>query len=98
MQKSIEKIIKRHHFWTAFEMLCDKIGEAHNYHRLIRGHDVDARSTSEKPEFIRKITRILAYNYNVHQCPPPGQCPRILPAENELPQPVIYPPEYRQKQ
>jgi hypothetical protein len=86
-------MVKKVNFWHAFEMMCAKLGWEKDFRRLVLSRDVDACQTPEKREFIRKVTRILAYNYDVHRCPPTILYPGLFPGND-----IKYPPEYRQNQ
>lgn len=86
-----DAIIKKRNFWDAFERMARKMGLEGDYHRLMRGYDVDAvRNTDEKKRFIRKVTRTLAFNYDVHRCPSPTLCDAL---RNDTP--ITLPPEQR---
>lgn len=86
----MQKAIKRHNFWLAFEKLCEKLGETRNFFRLIRRRDTEA-TIGEIAEFKRKITRLLAYNYDVHRCPEPCTNKKLYGDES-----LKYPPEWRE--
>lgn len=90
--------VKKQNFWTAFEMLCIKIGEINTYHKLMFGRDPDAISEGKRKEFVKIITRILAFNYDVHRCPLPLLEPRLWRNELEGSKPITYPPEMREQQ
>lgn len=80
----------RRNFWLAFEKLCEKIGRTRDYFRLIRRRDPDA-TLGEIAEFRRKMTRLLAFNYDVHRRPDPCFNKRLYGTE-----PLVYPPEWRE--
>jgi hypothetical protein len=86
----VQKAVKRHNFWLAFEKLCDRLGETKNFFRLIRRRDPDA-TIGEIAEFKRKMTRLLAFNYDVHRCPEPCTNKKLYGTE-----PLKYPPEWRE--
>lgn len=90
-----EKAIALSNFRTAREMLCIKMGWEQEFQHYIRKHDVDASQETVK-EFKRKLTRLLAYNYDVHRCPNPSFFPSLLPKEHPNSSPVRFPPEYKQ--
>lgn len=94
MAKIPENTISRSNFNNAREMLCVKLGWMKEHQHFIRRHDHDC-SVEERLAFIRKVTRILAYNYDVHRCPNPNLFPTLWPTEKEGSQPVRMPPEYR---
>lgn len=86
-----DAIIKKRNFWDAFEMMARKMGLEVDYRRLMLGYDVDAvRNTDEKKRFIRKVTRTLAFNYDVHRCPSPTLCDAL-----QKDTPITLPPEQR---
>ena len=79
----------RHNYWLAFEKLCEKLGRTRVFFRLVRRRDPDA-TLGEIYEFKRKMTRLLAFNYDVHRRPDPCLNKRLYGDE-----PLIYPPEWR---
>lgn len=87
----IEKHLRRENFWKAFQKLCEKLGKSKEYFCLIRRRDPDA-TIGEISEFRRKVTRLLAFNYNVHRCPDPCTNMRLYGDE-----PLTYPPEWREQ-
>ncbi len=91
----IHAAIKRSNLNKARYMLCEKMGWTKDFYRFLRHRDVDAYGTEEKKEFIRKLSRLLAFNYDVHRCPDPCIFVRLWPAEKIGSEPVKYPPEWR---
>ena len=89
IQFNPEAVIKKRNFWLAFEKLCERLGRSKDYVRLMRRRDPDA-TIGEISEFRRKMTRLLALNYDVHRCPDPCINKRIYGDE-----PLNYPPEWR---
>lgn len=87
--------IRLTNFRHARTMLCLKMGWERELQSLINGHDPDACNNGERDKFVKKVTRFLAYNYDVHRCPNPTLESRLLPAQHPLSTPVIYPPEWR---
>ena len=85
----IEEGLRRRNYWLAFEKLCERLGETKNFFRLVRRRDPEA-TLGEIYEFKRKITRLLAFNYDVHRRPDPVLIKRLYGDE-----PLIYPPEWR---
>lgn len=94
---STEKIIARNNFNMAREMLCIKLGWTKEFSHYIRRHNLDA-SWPEREKFFKKVTRILAYNYDVHRCPNPAMFPTLWPNNKPGSQPVRFPPEFRDNQ
>lgn len=90
IQVNPEAVIKKRNFWLAFEKLCERLGRSKDYFRLIRRRDPDA-TIGEISEFRRKMTRLLAFNYDVHRCPDPCTNKRLYSDE-----PLNYPPEWRE--
>lgn len=88
-REMIEAGLKRQNFWKAFQKLCERIGKTRDYFRLIRRRDPDA-TIGEITEFRRKMTRLLAFNYDVHRCPEPCTNKKLYGDE-----PLNYPPEWR---
>ena len=88
-REMVEEAIKRRNYWLAFEKLCERLGETRNFFRLVRKRDPDA-TLSEIYEFKRKMTRLLAFNYDVHRRPDPVHNKRLYGNE-----PLNYPPEWR---
>lgn len=84
----VEESIRKHNFWLAFEKLCEKVGKTKQFFRLIRRRDPDA-TLGEIAEFRRKMTRLLAFNYDVHKCPAPCLNKKLYGDE-----PLTYPPEW----
>lgn len=91
-----QKALALNNFRQAREMLCIKMGWEREHQHYIRKHDVDA-SQEVVNEFKRKLTRLLAYNYDVHRCPNPALFPRLLPESHPQSQPVRFPPEWNEK-
>jgi hypothetical protein len=60
------------------------------FFRLIRRRDPDA-TIGEIAEFKRKMTRLLAFNYDVHRCPDPCTNKKLYGDET-----LKYPPEWRE--
>lgn len=87
----IEKHLRRENFWKAFQKLCERLGKTKEYFRLIRRRDPDA-TIGEISEFRRKVTRLLAFNYNVHRCPDPCSNKKLYGDE-----PLTYPPDWREQ-
>lgn len=87
-----ERAVRRHNFWTAFELLCDKIGKAREFHWYIRRRNAEA-TIGQITEFKRRMTRLLAFNYDVHKCPAPSLCARLKPEGTEGAEPLRFPPE-----
>lgn len=96
-RRAVENAIARNNFRTAREMLCIKMGWTKEFSHYIMRHDVDA-SWPEREKFIKKVTRILAYNYDVHRCPNPAMFPALWPNSKPGSQPVRLPPEFRENQ
>ncbi|MBR6450506.1 MAG: hypothetical protein IKS96_11300 [Fibrobacter sp.] len=84
------RAVRRSNFWKAFEKLCERLGRRNDFFRLIRRRDADA-TIGEITEFRRKMTRLLAFNYDVHRCPDPCCNKKLFGTE-----PLRYPPEWRQ--
>ena len=85
----VEESIRQHNYWLAFEKLCERLGETKNFFRLVRRRD-PAATLGEIYEFKRKMTRLLAFNYDVHKRPDPVHNKRLYGNE-----PLNYPPEWR---
>ena len=94
--KSAEKAMKAHNFWIAFEMLCNKIGRTKEFFWYAKGRDADA-TAEQKKSFIRKITRLLAFNYDVHRCPMPSTFGTLKKDGDPGSLPLRYPPEWTKK-
>lgn len=88
-REMVEEGIRRHNYWLAFEKLCERLGETKNYFRLVRRRDPMA-TLGEIAEFKRKMTRLLAFNYDVHRRPDPVHNKKLYGTE-----PLRYPPEWR---
>ena len=88
--EQVERQIKRQNFWLAFQKLCEKVGATKDYWRLVKHRDADA-TREEKREFIRKMTRLLAFNYDVHRCPHPVLAARLKPEGAQGSEPIKYP-------
>ena len=91
-REMVEESAKRHNYWLAFEKLCEKIGETKNFFRLVRRRD-PAATLGEIADFKRKITRLLAFNYDVHRRPDPCLNKKLYGEE-----PLNYPPEWKEAQ
>lgn len=91
-----EQCIKKNNFWLAFQKLCEKVGKTKEYFGLVRNRDADA-TPEQKKAFIKKMTRLLAFNYDVHRCPHPCGNRRLLPADREGAEPLIYPPQWSEQ-
>ena len=83
-----EEAVKRSNYWLAFEKLCERIGMTSEFFRFVRRRDPDA-TIGEISEFKRKITRLLAFNYDVHRRPNPRTNMKLFGQE-----PLKYPPEW----
>lgn len=83
-----EEAVRRRNYWTAFEKLCERLGKKSDFFRLVRRRDPDA-TLREIYEFKRKMTRLLAFNYDVHRRPNPCTNKRLFGQE-----PLNYPPEW----
>ena len=95
----VNAVIKRHNYKMAMHMLCIKIGWEKEYSWYILGHDEEKCANGGRETFIKKATRILAYNYEgIHTGACPSLSPRLLPANNPQSQPLRYPPEYQPKE
>jgi len=94
MAVDLEKTLKRQNFNHAREMICIKMGWTKEFAHYIRKKNVDAE-WPERKKFFDKVTRLLAYNYDVHRCPNPALYPALWPNEKEGSQPVRLPPEMR---
>lgn len=94
---NIEKVIAVSNFRQAREMLCIKLGWEREFQKYIRCPDSDVNK-KEIAEFIRRTTRILAFNYDVHRCPNPSLFPTLWPEHKEGSQPLRFPPEYQHLQ
>lgn len=88
-REMVEESIRQHNYWLAFEKLCERLGETKNFFRLVRRRD-PAATLGEIYEFKRKMTRLLAFNYDVHRCPEPCTNKKLYGDE-----PLKYPPEWR---
>ena len=86
--EDMERMTRRSNFYLAFEKLCEKVGKTKQFFRLIRRRDPDA-TLGEIAEFRRKMTRLLAFNYDVHKCPAPCLNKKLYGDE-----PLTYPPEW----
>lgn len=95
-KKAVNRSIELNNFRIAREMLCIKMGWEREHQHYIRRHDADANSETVKA-FKSKVTRLLAYNYDVHRCPNPSLFPRLLPTQHPQSQPVRFPPEWNEK-
>lgn len=89
-REMVEESIRRRNYWLAFEKLCERLGETKNFFRLVRRRDPMA-TLGEIHEFKRKMTRLLAFNYDVHRRPDPVYNKKLYGNE-----PLRYPPEWRQ--
>ena len=88
-------IVKRHNYMQALHMLCVKMGWTKEYSYYILGRSPECCANGGKKEFIKKATRILAYNYEgIHTGAEPALSPRLLPESNPLSQPLRMPPEF----
>lgn len=79
---------KRHNFWLAFEKLCNKIGKTKEFFWYVRNRDGSATKETKRA-FISKMTRLLAFNYDVHRRPDPVFNKKLFGDE-----PLVYPPEW----
>lgn len=85
-----EEAVKRRNYWIAFEKLCERLGKKAEFFRFVRRRDQDA-TLGEINEFKRKMTRLLAFNYDVHRRPNPCANKKLFGTE-----PLNYPPEWRE--
>lgn len=94
-QEQAIKAMKAHNFWTAFEMLCNKIGKTKEFFWYAKHRDADA-TPEQKKSFIKKMTRLLAFNYDVHRCPSPSTFGTLKKQGEAGEQPLRYPPEWKE--
>lgn len=92
----IKTAIRKSNLNKARWMLCEKMGWSKDFYRFFRHRDVDAYGTEEKKEFIRKLSRLLAFNYDVHRCPDPCIFTRLYPTTKKGAEPLKFPPEWNQ--
>ena len=88
------QVVRRKNFWLAFEMLCAKVGKTREFFWYIKRRNADA-TIGQIADFKRKMTRLLAFNYDVHHCPNPIFCARLKPDDNASAEPLRYPPEWK---
>lgn len=88
--------IRRSNFVKARHMLCIKMGWMRDYSRFIMHTDPDSCKTQEHTKFIKKVTRFLAFNYDVHRCPDTSSFKSLWPEDKAGSEPVKVPPEYRE--
>lgn len=94
--EDIQRAMRMSNLHKARHMLCIKMGWTREFQRFVNHMDVDANGTPEKAEFWRKMSRLLAFNYDVHRCPDVCGFPRLFPQEKPGSLPVRFPPEWRQ--
>lgn len=88
-------IVKHHNYMTALHMLCNKMGWEKEFSWYILRRNEEKCANGGRKEFIRKATRLLAFNYDgIHTGENPANSPRLLPASNPLSQPIRYPKEW----
>ena len=92
-----KRAARSHNFWTAFRMLCEKIGKTKEYFWYVMKRDADA-TPDQRKRFIKKITRLLAYNYDVHRCPMPSIYGTLKKPGEPGAQPLRYPHEWNEKE
>lgn len=83
----VEESIRRHNFWRAFEKLCERLGKTKEFFWYARGRDNS--HPEEKKKFLNKMTRLLAFNYDVHRRPDPIFNKKLYGDE-----PLTYPPDW----
>ena len=83
----VEESIRRHNFWLAFEKLCERLGKTKEFFWYARGRDNS--HPEEKKKFLNKMTRLLAFNYDVHRRPDPIFNKKLYGDE-----PLTYPPDW----
>lgn len=91
------KTVKTYNFWAAFQMLCEKVGKTKEYFWFVKNRDADA-TREQKKSFIKRMTRLLAYNYDVHRCPPPIIYGTLKKDGEPDAQPLRYPPEWNENE
>jgi hypothetical protein len=91
-----EEAVKKQNFWRAFEMLCEKCGKHKEFFWYVKNRDPDA-SRETKKAFIHKMTRLLAFNYDVHRRSNPIIFGTLKPAGAPNSQPLNYPPEWKEE-
>ena len=96
-RESAMKAVKAHNFWTAFQMLCEKVGKMKEFFWYVKNRDADA-TREQKKSFIKRMTRLLAYNYDVHRCPSPAIYGTLKKPGEVGEQPLRYPPEWTEKE
>lgn len=84
-------------FKRAREMLCIKMGWETEYSHHILRHDVDGGYQAHQA-FIRKVTRLLSFNYDTHRRPNPALYPQLWPKSHPGNQPVKFPPEWNSEE
>ncbi|MCQ2101525.1 MAG: hypothetical protein MJZ10_14615 [Fibrobacter sp.] len=92
------EIIRRHNYKNALHMLCIKMGWTKEYSWYIMRREPDMCRNGSREAFIKKATRLLAFNYDgIHTGAEPSLSPRLLPSEHPLSQPIRFPPEFEEK-
>ena len=89
--------VRKRNFWHAFEMLCEKAGKRKEFFWYVRNRDADA-TREQKRDFIKKMTRLLAFNYDVHSRPNPIGIAALKQAGQPGSMPLRYPPEWEEEQ
>lgn len=92
---SLNDAVKRANYNNALHMLCIKMDWTKEYSWYILQKDPDKCKNGGRSAFIKKVTRLLAFNYKgIHTGENPSLSPRLLPKENPLSQPLRFPPEW----
>lgn len=95
--EQVEEHVRKRNFWQAFEMLCEKAGKRKEFFWYVRNRDADA-TRDQKAGFIKMMTRLLSFNYDVHRRPNPIGIGTLKQAGQPGSMPLNYPPEWKEEQ
>lgn len=94
----VHEVIRKNNYKNALHMLCIKMGWTKEYSWYIMRREPDMCRNGGRAAFIKKATRLLAFNYEgIHTGAEPSLSPRLLPSEHPLSQPIRFPPEFEEK-
>lgn len=95
---NVHEAVRRNNYKNALHMLCIKMGWTKEYSWYIMRREPDMCRNGGREAFIKKATRLLAFNYEgIHTGAEPSLSPRLLPSEHPLSQPIRFPPEFEEK-
>lgn len=91
-------VVRVNNYMAALHMLCIKAGWDKEYSWYILRRDEGKCANGGREAFVKKATRLLAFNYEgIHSGANPILSPRLLPESTPGSMPLRYPPEFQKE-